>query len=170
MIVAISGVGGTGKTVTAKVLAKKIKWKLIRPDVIAKKKKLYLGYDEKRKSWIVDLKKLKREIRKSEKENKNIIIESLYAHLLPADMIIVLRCKPKILMKRLRKKYTWQTKITENYEAEMLGIISSEIGRREKVYEIDTTKSTPIKTAKIMERIIIGKTKNYKAGKIQWLS
>jgi len=169
MIVAISGVGCTGKTETAKVLAKRIKWKLVRPDYVAKKKKLYLGYDKERKSWIVDLKKLKREIKKAEKENKNIIIESLYAHLFPADIVVVLRCNPKVLLKRLKKKYNWQTKITENYEAEMIGVILSEMKKTKRVYEVDTTHSTPFQTAHIIEKIITGKTKNYKAGKIQWL-
>lgn len=170
MIVAITGVAATGKTKTARALAKRMKWKLIRLDVIAKKKKLYLGYDEKRKSWIVDLKKLKKEIRKSERKNKNIIIESLYAHFLPADIIIVLRTNPKVLQKRLAKKYTWPTKIKENYEAEMLGLITVEaLEKSKRVYEIDTTKATPIKTANIIEKLISDKTKNYKVGKIQWL-
>jgi adenylate kinase len=169
MILAISGVSGTGKTETARMLARIIKWKLMRPDYVAKKKKLYLGYDKERKSWIVDMKKLKKEIKKAEKENKNIIVESLYAHFLPADIVVVLRCSPKVLLKRLKKKYTWQTKITENYEAEMIGVIPSEMKKTKRVYEIDTTRSTPLQTAKIIERILTGRTKNYKIGKIQWL-
>jgi len=170
MIVAITGIAATGKTESARILAKRMKWKLVRPDDIAKRKKLYLGYDKERKSWIVDLKKLKKEIRKAEKENKNIIIESLYSHFLPADLIIVLRTRPEILLKRLKKKYDWQTKITENYEAELIGLITAEaVEMHKKVYEIDTSKSSAMKTAKTMEKIIRGKTKNYRAGKIQWL-
>ena len=170
MIVAITGCGGTGKTETAKALAKIMKWKLLRPDDIAKKRKLYLGYDKERKSWIVDLKKLKKEIKKTEKENKNMIIESLYAHFLPADLIIVLRTRPEVLLKRIKKKYDWKTKITENYEAELMGIITAEaIEKNENVYEVDTTNSNSMKTARIIKKIIAGKTKNYKTGKIQWL-
>lgn len=168
MIVAITGTAATGKTETSRVLAKRIKWKLVRPDNIAKKKKLYLGYDKERKSWIVDLKKLKKEIKKEENKNKDIIVESLYSHFLPADIIIILRTNPRVLLKRLKRKYDWPTKIQENYEAEMMGIISSEVRKRENVFEIDTTKSTPQKTAKIIENIIKGKSKNYSA-RIQWL-
>jgi adenylate kinase len=169
MIVAISGVGGTGKTAAAKILAKRIKWKLVRPDEIAKKRKLYLGYDKKRKSWIVNLEKLKKEIIKSEKENENIIIESLYSHFLPADLIIVLRTKPDVLLRRLKKKYKWKTKITENYEAELIGLITSEIPKNKEAYEIDTTNATPQQTAKKIENIIKGKRTKYKIGKIEWL-
>lgn len=168
MILAITGTPATGKTKTAKALARRIKWKLVRPDDIAKRKKLYLGYDKERKAWIVDLKKLKKEIKKEENKNKNIIVESLYSHFLPADIIIILRTNPRVLLKRLKRKYDWPTKIQENYEAEMLGIISSEVKKRKNVFEIDTTKSTPQKTAKIIENIIKGKTTNYSA-LIQWL-
>jgi len=170
MIVAISGVGGTGKTENAKALAKRMKWKLIRPDDIAKKKRLYLGYDKKRKSWIVNLSKLRKEIKKSEKENKNIIIESLYSHFLPSDLVIVLRTSPEVLLKRLKKKYNWQTKITENYEAELINLVTVEaMQKSKKVYEIDTTNSSANRNATKMESIIKGRGKKYLAGKIQWL-
>jgi len=170
MIVAISGVAATGKTETAKTLAKRMKWKLVRPDDIARKKNLYVGYDKERKSKIVNLEKLRKEIKNAEKKNKNIIVESLYAHFLPSDIIIILRTKPEVLLKRLKKKYSWRTKITENYEAELIGLITAEaMERSKKVYEVDTTNATPSETAHIITKIIEGTNNKYKAGKIQWL-
>jgi len=172
VIVAITGVGGVGKTTIAKILLGKLKWKLVRPDELARKKKLYLGYDEERKSWIVDLPRLKKEIKKIRKKEENLLIESLYAHFFDADVVAVLRCRPDVLERRLRRKYSWPTKIVENKEAEMIGIITQEAVERhgtKKVFEFDTTKATPQQTAKQIMQVISGKDAKYKAGRIDWL-
>jgi adenylate kinase len=163
MIVVITGVGGVGKTTVAKLLSKKLGWK-----------RLYVGYDRKRKSWIVDMQKMKREMRKIERQEKDLIVESLYAHFFDAGIVAVLRCKPKVLEKRLKKKYSWHTKIAENREAEIIGLITQEaveIHGRKKVFEFDTTNITPNQTATQIKRVIEGKNfrKKYKAGSIDWL-
>ena len=175
MIVAITGVSGTGKTAVSRILQKRLKWKLVRPDEVAEKKKLYLGYDKRRKSLIVDLGRLKKEISRTaqNKPGVNVIIESLYAHFFDADLAVVLRCDPKTLERRLRRKYSWHTKITENKEAEMMGLISQEavekFGER-KVFEFDTTRSTPGQTANQIVRML--KNKRYgdrhRVGRIDW--
>lgn len=174
MIVAISGVSGVGKTTVSRILQKKLKWELVRPDEIAKKKRLYLGYDKKRKSLVVDLNRLKKEINKIAAKEDNVIIESLYAHFFDADLVIVLRCSPEILEKRLKRKYTWHTKITENKEAEMMGLISQEAVRkfgRGRVFELDTTASKPALTAARILRLLKNQTdkSKYSVGWIDWL-
>jgi len=174
MIVAIAGVGGVGKTTLAKILSKKLGWRLIRPNELAKKKKLYLGYDKKRKSWIVDLQKLKKEMGKIERREKNLVVESLYAHFFRADVVAVLRCKPSVLERRLKKKYDWPTKIAENREAEVMGIITQEaveIHGAKKVFEFDTTRTPAEKTARQMVQVIRrkGGWRNYRVGRVDWL-
>jgi len=169
-IIAISGCGGVGKTTVARLLAKRLGYKFLRLDVVAKRKKFFLGYDKKRKSWIVDMKKLRKEFLKLKKKNCDMVVESLYAHEFPADFIIVLRCNPKVLEKRLRKKYSWHTKVTENLEAEMLGIITYEaLQRSKKVFEVDTSKKKPWQAVAAIEKILIGRGSKYKAGRIDWM-
>jgi len=177
VILAISGVGGVGKTAVAKILAKKLKksnWRLVRPDDIAKEKKMYTGFDKERKSRIVDMKRLRKELRKIGRKEKNMLVESLYAHFFDADVVIVLRCRPDVLERRLVKKYSWPTKIIENREAEMIGLITQEAIERhggKKVFELDTTKLTPSQTAGMIMQIIEtgGKNNRYRAGRIDWL-
>jgi len=170
MIIVISGVGAAGKTTTAKLLAKELKYKLIRLDKLAKKKKFFIGYDKKRKSYIVSISKLKEEVKKIAKKNPDLVLESLYAHEFPADFVFVLRCNPKVLEKRLKKKYNWPTKIVENKEAEMIGLITQEaLEFNKNVFEIDTTRKTPQQTVKAMKEILSGKKSKYRAGNIDWL-
>lgn len=169
-IVAISGVGGTGKTASAELLSKKLKWKLVKLNDLAEKIDAYIGYDEKRKSKIVSVSKLKKEVKKMAKKHDNLIIEGLYAHEFPADFVIVLRCNPKVLEKRLKKKYKWKTKIIENKEAEMIGLITQEaldFHPAKEVYEVDTTKNTVAKTVSLVEKVLEGKY--HKSERIDWL-
>jgi adenylate kinase len=173
MIVAISGVGGTGKTSASKELIRLLKgYRLVLLNALASRTKAYIGYDEKRKSKIVDMRKLKSEVKELEKRQGKIVIEGLFAHEFDADMVIVLRCRPDVLKRRLRKKYKWHTKIAENAEAEMMGIITAEAlakhGRR-NVFEIDTTKRSPKQTAQAIRATIEKRPKAHMAGKIDWM-
>ncbi len=170
MIIAITGTPGTGKTEVAKVLSKFLtSWKVIHINDLVHQKKLYVGYDESRKSYEVDMERLKKEIESLEQKHKNLLIESHIAHLLPCDIVVVLRCHPKEIMKRLEKKYSWPTKIYENVEAEALNVIAEEAREKcEKVYEIDTTGLTVEEVAKQILKIVEGKEVEEK--QIDWLS
>lgn len=170
MIIAISGVGATGKTSVAKLLAKNLNYRFIKLDNLAKRKKFIIGYDKRRKSKIVSVYRLKKEIKKISKKNPNMVLEGLYAHEFPADFVFILRCNPKILEKRLKKKYKWKTKIVENLEAEMIGLITQEaLDYNKNIFEIDTTNKTPNQTIRCMKEVLNGKKEKYHLGNIDWL-
>jgi len=183
MLVTISGVPGTGKTHVAKdlverlnkdVKSRKNRYKLVDLNKLAKDKEAFIGYDKRRRSKIVEMKSLKNEVKELSKENKNLVVEGLFAHFFDSDILIVLRCNPTSLEKRLKKKYKWQTKIDENVEAELIGVIIEEslpIHKPGTVFEVDTTGKTVKQTSKILESIIENEDErmNYVAGKIDWL-
>ncbi len=81
----------------------------------------------------------------------------LYGHLLPhvlrkreAELVAVLRCEPAVLRSRLASRRYPQPKVTENVEAELIGVLLDEcVGRFGEglVREYDTTKASPEKVA-----------------------
>lgn len=159
MIVAITGTPGTGKTEVAKALAKRLGWKYISLNEIAEKENLYQGYDKERMSKIVDIKRLREEVNILAASDKNLIIESHYAHDMPCDVVIVLRTEPNILRKRMTEKGFHAEKIAENMEAEMMEVIKDEaVEAHKNVYEIDTTRKTAEAAAKEIEKMIKSQT------------
>jgi len=71
-------------------------------------------------------------------------IEGHLAHLLPCDLVIILRCRPDILKSRLLKRGYHEKKIRENVEAEALDVIlveALEIHPPGNILEIDTTNA-----------------------------
>lgn len=90
----------------------------------------------------------------------------VYGHLLPYVLkegdvrkVVVLRCEPRTLAKRLRARGYSKGKIQENVEAELIGTVSfdatKEMGAG-KTFECDTTKSTPSEAAELVVSIISG--------------
>ncbi len=146
--ITLTGTPGTGKTSVARALEKK-GWLHLELNKLVKKEKLYSGYDKKRKTWIVDEKKLRKFVADfiAKNRGKNIVIDSHLSHILPAKFftaVFALRCDPRILEKRLKKKNWSKEKIRENVEAEIIGLIEWEARKNyKKVFSFDTAKKSP---------------------------
>ncbi|MCJ7816996.1 MAG: adenylate kinase family protein [Candidatus Aenigmarchaeota archaeon] len=144
MIISISGTPKTGKSTVAKALARKLGWKLISLNELAKEKGLYLGYDKSRKTRIVDIRRLRTEVRKLSRLHKNLILESHYSHDMPCDVVVILRTNPKELRKRMAREGWPKKKVAENIEAEIMEVVKSEaLEKAGTVLEIDTTGKKP---------------------------
>ena len=151
--ICITGTPGTGKTMLSKNLAKKLNFLYLDVSKLISKYKLPEGYDKKRKTKIVDVKKLNKalikEITIRKKSSKGrffsgIIIDSHLSHYLPkkyVDLCIVAKCDIKVLNRRLKKKKFNKNKVTENVQAEIFDICYNEaLERKHNVIVIDTTK------------------------------
>jgi len=160
-VIIVTGTPGTGKTALSKKLAKKLAFRYLDVGSIIKKYNFSEGYDEKRKTHIVDTKKLNRELVKEimncKKTEKGVIIDSHLSHYLPkkyVDLCIVTKCNLRVLEKRLRKKKYFKAKIRENMDVEIFDICLNEAkDNKHKIFIVDTTKGINIK--KISGRVEI---------------
>lgn len=144
MKVVVTGTPGTGKTKVAKALAKKYKLKYIDLSKVIKEKKLYESYDRKLKTYIVDIKKIKKLLTDIAKED-NIIIDSHLAHYSNKKYVglcIVTKCDISVLKKRLEKRKYPKAKIRENLDAEIFDVCLIEAReQKHKIKIIDTTET-----------------------------
>lgn len=170
MKIGITGTPGTGKSSVAENLSDFLDWKVIKINEILTKNDIYEGYDEKRGSYIVDQDRLDEVLEAFMTEN--CIVEGHLAHYVSdLDYIFVLRAKPKELKKRLKSKGWNKDKIVENVQAEILDtILQKSTERHSNVCEINTTKKSAFKVAKIIQKVVEGEEEpeNFKPGQVDW--
>ena len=165
MLIGLTGTPGCGKTTSSMILQER-GYNLKDLNRIAKDNNCVVDYDKKRDSYEIDIGRLNDFVIK-EFSDINCIIEGHLSHLLSVDKVIILRCDPLILKKRLEKKKWSISKVKENVEAEILDVIKVEAYDEDhEIFEIDSTRKAPEKVADDIENIIKG---NYKGLKIDWL-
>ena len=151
---ALTGTPGTGKTSISDFLDTKV---------------VHLSdyYEEasegKTKSgeWLIDLDKINTIVSKT--NLKEVFYEGHTSHTLDnLEMVILLRCDPPVLRKRLIKRHYSKGKINENLEAEALNIIFEEAIENiseDKIFQLDTTDQTPEQSAKKIMNFMNGNIK-----------
>ena len=144
---ALTGTPGTGKTSLSKLLVK---------EVISLSDYYEEASENKNESgeWIVNIDKLDLILKNINCE----IFEGNFSHKLARiEQIIILRCDPLILEKRLKYRNYTEDKVKENLEAEAMGIIYSEsleyLGK-ENIIQIDNENKTLKETAEIINKYI----------------
>jgi len=167
MFVAISGTPGVGKSAIATELEEN-HYMVLRLDEVAEEQGFIDG--EERGTKLVDVPKLRTYV-KGLRTKSNLFLVSHYSHLMANDVIVVLRCHPEELRKRLKKRRWPKAKITENVEAEVLDVITIEaLERCKRVYELNATSTKPKTLAKKIPRILEdGKlAERFVPGMIDW--
>ena len=98
------------------------------------------------------------------------IVEGHLAHLLPCDRVVILRCRPDILLARLRSRGYGEGKCRENAEAEALDVCLIETLERHPpghILELDTTAIPAGRVADLIEDFLKGRIPP-SHGRIDW--
>ncbi len=152
MMYGITGTPGTGKSVVGTELSRRGYAVIHLTDTV---KPYVIGDDEARDTRLIDVDRWAAEF-----VPVDGFVEGHFAHLLPCDRIIVLRCRPDVLKSRLGSREYKEGKIRENVEAEALDsclIETVENFRPDQIFELDTTSRDTVSCADMIEQFIQGK-------------
>jgi adenylate kinase len=153
MRVAVTGTPGTGKTTAVELVETDLD--AVHLNDLVRSAGLTAGHDDERDSAVADLEAVTDRLDGRE----DLLVESHLAHHLPADRVVVLRCHPETVEKRLRDRGESAASAAENAVAEALGVVLTEAVEAHgegAVYEIETTDATPAETASAIEAVVAG--------------
>jgi adenylate kinase len=151
--IAVTGTPGTGKTTATDALETDLD--VVHLNEVIETEGLTTGHDEDRDTLVADLEALREWLG----ERDDVILESHLAHHLPVDRVVVLRCHPEELERRLAERDEPRATIEENAESEALDVILSEAVAEHgegSVYEIETTDRDPDAVAAAIAAVIDG--------------
>ena len=154
--IGLTGTPGTGKKTVAPMLASELHFSFVSLNELVAS----LGAPRGRMQSEVDTKSLKRRLPHMLREPT-----ILYGHLLPyvakselLRKVVILRCNPSILRERLVSRGYSEAKVTENVEAELIGVVSADaqnVFGESKTLEYDTTTSDAQTASKAISRLIV---------------
>lgn len=151
MMCGITGTPGTGKSAVGNELARRGHRVVHLTTTIGP---YVTGEDEERDAQIVDTDRWAAEF-----VPVDGFVEGHIAHLLPCDRIVVLRCRPDVLRKRLAQRKYREQKIRENADAEALDVClieTVEAFEPSQILEIDTSALDPATCADRIEGFVRG--------------
>ena len=127
LVVALTGVPGCGKTTIADALAARQGVRVVRLNDLARDAGLLTERDEARGSFVVDVDALAERLNAEVAEARVVVAEGHFAHEMDADLVVLLRCDPLVLVERLRARGWSEAKVRENVEAEALDVLAQDV-------------------------------------------
>jgi len=164
LVVAITGTPGTGKTALSRIAAGKLGFTHVDVSELIKSNvnELGVGWDSERRTIIADTAATRRRIveliRQNRKGSPGFVIDGHFSpEVCKPDLVIVLRCHPEKLRKRLKARSGWrELKVRENVEAECIDscfIHAKETGGSARIIEIETCGTVSGDSGKVMDTI-----------------
>jgi adenylate kinase len=171
--IALTGTPGVGKTRVATALRKR-GFEVVDGNEFARDSKALVGRDRRRKSSIVDLGRIGRALGRRSSKGL-VLLDAHWAHEVPGmHAAIVLRVRPTVLRRRLKRRRYPAAKIAENLEAEGIGIILSEAAERFSVAKVAELDVTGLTAAQIVRRLMPflrvqdSRLTNLEIGRVDW--
>lgn len=164
MRVALTGTPGTGKTTVADLV--KTKLPVIHLNDVIREADFVAERDTDRGSLVADMDAVADWL-----EGRDGLVESHLAHHFQSDRVIVLRCHPEALERRLRERGEPDAMVSENAESEALDVLLTEAVEahgQDRVYEIDTTERAPEAVAREVEAVLAD-TREPSAGEVDFI-
>jgi adenylate kinase len=173
--IVVTGTPGTGKTTIAKPLAYQISANYLSLTKLVTDRRLHTTFDTRRRTRIVDMRRTRAKLRKLLRVRKTTtVIDTHVADAVPREYVrrvIVLRCHPRILEARLRRK-GWNTRKTrENVIAEVLDscyVTAAEYFGTKRLFQLETSRVTIRKSVKQCERLLKGQPP--RKLKVDWIA
>jgi len=176
-IYVLAGTPGTGKKSIGSKLAELCGVLVLNLSSLIIEHGLFAAYDQERDTYIIDEERASSFIKSYVSTLKgDVFLETHYPEIIPreiVDSIFLLRTNPLVLEERLIKRGWSRRKINENVMAEILGVVAYstlEIFGAERVFEIDTTNTSPEEVARTICKAIRGEITLNAGIKIDWLS
>ncbi len=164
--VALTGTPGTGKSTVAQRLSADLHATELQDLAL----RLGAGRRQNRRSVEVDLSSLRRKFRSYARTVPTGVVVGHLAGLLPVRYIIVLRCHPRELGRRLRRVGRSAPDRAANVLAEALDIVLVEaLGAGVPVREVDTTHRSPAAVARMVEGLVRRRPAS-RYGQVNWLA
>ncbi len=177
-VLLITGTPSIGKTTIALVLAEKLDALYLNLSALAFSFDLSEGFDAKRKTTIINEKKMRKKINTLIDSTKKttVIVDGHYAaSVVPKEIVtkaFVFRRNPIELKKLMEKRKFHGNKLWENLESEILDVCLIEtIGELEKgkICELDISDKTVEEVINLLLFILANK-KECSFGKVDWLT
>jgi adenylate kinase len=165
-ILILTGTPGVGKTVLAKLIAKRTGFRFLSLGDLVKREGLHKGFDRRARSYIINEPAVRKRLEDyfEDHRTKGVVFEThsigSFLHRTRGMVVIVLRLDPVALAKRLRARNWPREKIWENVEAEMIDVSlydSLKFLGKTRVFEIDTTGKGP---ERLMREILRALSRN----------
>ena len=164
--IALTGTPGTGKSSVAAALAPR--WRTVEVAVLARELGAARGHG---RSVTVDVPLLRRRFASVPRAARPDLVVGHLAHLLPIRDVVVLRCRPTELARRLARTHRGSAADRrENYVAEATDVVLSEAVRPgHRVWEVDTTGRSVRAVARAVEGRVLRRGRS-SYGAVDWLA
>ncbi len=176
-VIIVTGTPGTGKTAFSLKLAKEIGADYVSVTRYVVSHRFYAGFDRERASKIVDLARTQTSLRRLiSQATKPVVVDThIPEGIIPektVKSVFVLRCHPKLLETRLRKKKWKPSKTRENVLAEILDSCWTSAIKYygiKRVVQIDTSRASVRQCVAYAKRTLISK-RLPRNMRIDWIS